>query len=63
MTGQLIYVDGETRVAGGHPSLDWIADLPNKHTRVEIQFKDKSTLFFNDMRVFGWLKIIENKDY
>ena len=61
MTGQLIYIDKHKRVAGGHPSLDWLATLPNKHTRIEIVFDDQSKLFFNDMRLFGWLKIMTSQ--
>ncbi len=56
MTGQLIYDDGKTRIAGGHPSEDFVAKLPNSHTRVVFEF-DHSKLFFNDMRMFGWVQI------
>jgi len=31
--------------------------MPSNTTRVVIQFKDKSGLFFNDLRKFGWIKI------
>ncbi len=70
MTGQLIYTEKiqktkteknqneETRIVGGHPSSDWVAKLPSKHTRVEIVFEDGSKLFFNDMRAFGWMRIV-----
>ncbi|MGI5827708.1 MAG: DNA-formamidopyrimidine glycosylase [Patescibacteria group bacterium] len=61
MTGQLIFVDKDKQVAGGHPTLEWLAQHPVKHTRVEIKFKDGSSLFFNDMRVFGWVKVIGNQ--
>lgn len=63
MTGQLVFVDGEHRVVGGHPTADWINDLPSKHTRVIVNFDDGSKLFFNDMRVFGWMKIVEREKY
>ena len=33
MTGQLIY-DGKERYAAGHPSENFVAELPNKQTRV-----------------------------
>lgn len=56
MTGQLIYDDGKHRIAGGHPSEDFVAKLPNKHTRAVFEF-EKGTLYFNDMRKFGWIKI------
>jgi len=61
MTGQLIYDNDQKRVAGGHPSQDFFATLPNQYTRVIIKFLDKSHLFFNDQRTFGWLKVIRNK--
>lgn len=63
MTGQLIFVDGDRRVVGGHPTSDWVKSLPSKHTRIEIVFEDGSTLFFNDMRAFGWMKLITNVEY
>jgi len=57
MTGQLIFVDTSgQRVGGGHPTADWVNDLPTKHTRVIFTFADGSRLFFNDMRVFGWIR-------
>jgi formamidopyrimidine-DNA glycosylase len=58
MTGQLIYVDAHTRLGGGHPTQDWIQELPSKHTRIKIQLSDDAQLFFNDLRVFGWLKVM-----
>jgi formamidopyrimidine-DNA glycosylase len=57
MTGQLIFQDKERRVHGGHPTPDWVNELPSKHTRVIIRFTDGSTLYFNDMRVFGWVRV------
>jgi len=63
MTGQIVYLDGERRVAGGHPTADWVRDLPSKHTRVILDFDNGSKLFFNDMRVFGWMKIVKREEY
>lgn len=62
MTGQLIYVDGETRVGGGHPTADWVRDLPSKHTRIEYTFEDQSQLFFNDQRLFGWMRVFPSSE-
>lgn len=45
MTGQLVY-DGE--------------NLPNKHTRVIFRL-NKGSLFFNDQRLFGWMKVVDKK--
>ena len=33
-------------------------DLPNKSTRVEIDFEDETKLFFNDQRKFGYMKLL-----
>jgi len=66
MTGQLIYqpvhnAQLRNRVVGGHPTSDWVNNLPSKHTRVIVNFIDKSVLYFNDQRVFGWLKTVNNE--
>lgn len=62
MTGQLIYVNGETRVGGGHPTTDWVMQLPSKHTRVHFTFSDQSSLYFNDQRLFGWIKVMPDDE-
>ncbi|MFA6518179.1 MAG: bifunctional DNA-formamidopyrimidine glycosylase/DNA-(apurinic or apyrimidinic site) lyase [Candidatus Shapirobacteria bacterium] len=57
MTGQLIY-QSQSRTVLGHPTKDSLSqNLPNKSTRVIFHFSDKSILFFNDQRKFGWIKI------
>jgi len=63
MTGQLVFVDGMKRVVGGHPTADWVSELPSKHTRVVVDFTDGSKLFFNDMRVFGWMRMVDKGKY
>ena len=60
MTGQLIY-DGKERYAAGHPSDNFTAKLPNKQTRALLKFTD-GTLYFNDQRKFGFIKILETKE-
>jgi len=57
MTGQLIYRDGEKLVAGGHPT-----PLGDKYTHVTFNFTDGSQLFFNDMRQFGYLRIVNEEE-
>jgi len=52
---------GEYRIVGGHPSSDWVGKLPSRHTRVIIEL-EKGTLFFNDMRGFGWIKIMGEEE-
>ena len=57
MTGQLVYV-GDERFGAGHPTDSLINTLPDKSTRVEITFADRSKLFFNDQRKFGWMRLM-----
>ena len=61
MTGQLVFRsqilrDGD--FGGGHPTDSLIGELPDRSTRVEIDFDDGARLFFNDQRKFGWVKLI-----
>ncbi len=67
MTGQLVFIPStnyqlpttsETRFAGGHPTDSLINKLPDKSTRVNIEFLDGSRLFFNDQRKFGWMRLL-----
>lgn len=58
MTGQLIYIDKSLRIAGGHADHDWHATLPNSHTRLIFDIEGDGRLFFNDMRKFGWCKVV-----
>ena len=57
MTGQLIF-RGVQSFAGGHPNDSLIGELPDRSTRVQIDFTDESQLFFNDQRKFGWVKLL-----
>ena len=57
MTGQLIF-RGQQNFGGGHPTDSLVGDLPDRSTRVQIDFADDSHLFFNDQRKFGWIKLL-----
>ena len=57
MTGPLIF-RGAQSFAGGHPNDSLIGELPDRSTRVQIEFTDGSRLFFNDQRKFGWVKLL-----
>jgi len=60
MTGQLIYVPKNGKIlTGGHPTPD--LQIPGKHTRLIFTFNDNSKLYFNDLRKFGWIKILNEK--
>lgn len=45
------------RFGAGHPNDSLIGNLPDKSTRVTLDFTDGSHLFFNDQRKFGWMKL------
>ena len=58
MTGQLIYQPKVGKlVIGGHPEKN-----PFKYTRATFDFTDNSKLYFNDLRKFGWLKLLSKID-
>jgi len=57
MTGQLVY-RGQTDFGAGHPNDSLVGDLPDKSTRVEIEFSDGTHLYFNDQRKFGWMRLM-----
>lgn len=58
MTGQLVFKSQDYRFGAGHPSDSLVGNLPDRSTRVEIEFTDNSILFFNDQRKFGWMRLI-----
>jgi formamidopyrimidine-DNA glycosylase len=68
MTGQLVFTNNHIKFGAGHPNDSFINKLPDKSTRVEVNFYDDSKLFFNDQRKFGWMRLlptteIENLDF
>jgi len=63
LTGQLIFVPkkGKT-ISGGHPDKTLAGQQPNKFTRLILEFTDGSYLYFNDLRKFGWAKLINDEE-
>lgn len=57
MTGQLVFRADGVAFGAGHPNDSLIGELPDRSTRVVIEFSDGSHLFFNDQRKFGWMKL------
>jgi len=57
MTGQMVFVAPSVRFGAGHPNDSLVHDLPDKSTRVTLEFTNGSHLFFNDQRKFGWMKL------
>lgn len=47
----------EVTFAAGHPSKNFMDNLPNSQTRVSFVFEE-GTLYFNDQRKFGFVKVI-----
>jgi formamidopyrimidine-DNA glycosylase len=69
MTGQLVLKDNKDIIAGGHSfsakdkSAAIGSSLPNKHTRFVIYFSNKKALFFNDIRRFGYVSLVNEKEW
>ncbi len=67
MTGQLIFIGGDKKMAGGHSLSDASfaaavgGELPNKFTRAYFEFDNGGCLFFNDLRKFGYIKLVDGK--
>jgi formamidopyrimidine-DNA glycosylase len=57
MTGQLVYKN----IAGGHPDKEMGLTQPSKYTRLTLTFSDKSQLFYNDLRKFGWVRLASDE--
>lgn len=55
MTGQLIYRGEKTKNLILSPK---VKNLPNSHTRVIFHLDQGAHLYYNDVRRFGWLKVI-----
>ncbi len=68
MTGQFIFEDkGQRAKTGGRYRIlnkltAPLVQLPCKYTHVIFYFTDGSTLYFNDMRQFGYLKVVKDNE-
>jgi len=60
MTGQIIYQGKETK--GIVLSKKTGGNLPSKYSHVIFTFNDDAKLYFNDLRKFGWIKILKRKE-
>lgn len=71
MTGQLIWrprtpLGGSLRgvlgrpISGGHPDDQMNERQPSKYTRIIFEFTDGSHLYFNDLRKFGWVRLVDD---
>ena len=48
----------DERFGGGHPNDSLVGKLPDNTTRERIDFTDGSRLYFNDLRKFGYMKLV-----
>lgn len=63
MTGQFLFLDPAGNVGGGGHSLSPTdTHLPNRHTRISFMLDNGMQLFFNDMRLFGYVKIADTAE-
>ena len=68
MTGQFIYEDKKlrARTGGSYRMFNKLTaprvELPGKHTHVVFTFVDGSHLYFNDIRKFGYMKVVRDDE-
>ncbi len=60
LTGQFIYRGPETKDIT--PSKDFVGVLPSNFTRVIIKLNPPATLYFNDLRLFAWMKVLKTSE-
>lgn len=58
LTGQLVYHKDGSQATFGHPIPFAGTTLPAKTTHVIFTLSDGSKLFYNDVRKFGWIKVV-----
>ncbi|MFA6254710.1 MAG: DNA-formamidopyrimidine glycosylase [Patescibacteria group bacterium] len=67
LTGQLIFrnkksdIRNQKLIVGGHPQKGGVVGLPNKFTHIIFDFTDGSKLYFNDLRKFGWIRLVNKQ--
>ncbi len=62
MTGQLVWKSSRGKIsAGGHP-IAGVAQVPNRYTYIVISLGDKSNLYFNDVRQFGYFHLVPTNE-
>jgi len=61
LTGQLIYRGSNLK---GVPELSKkvVGGVPGKHTHVAFELDKNGALYYNDIRRFGWLKVVKTKE-
>lgn len=65
LTGQLIYHSADDKVLNYLEKENGpfsVKQLPNKFTTVIVFFDNSGKLYFNDLRKFGWMKVVDCKE-
>lgn len=62
MTGQLIVTSAREHWGGGHPNDSLVGALPDNTTRQHIEFAGGVRLYFNDLRKFGWMRLMPTEE-
>ena len=62
LSGQLVYHKDGKQATFGHPIPFAGTVLPAKTTHVIFTFSDNSVLYFNDVRQFGYVKIVKTSE-
>jgi formamidopyrimidine-DNA glycosylase len=60
MTGQLVFESARKLISGGHPIEESENKLPHKHTYIIFKLNN-GTLYYNDVRQFGYVLYYKNK--
>ena len=60
LTGQFVYRDSATAKLKLSPKVG--TQIPNKFTHVTFKLDKGAYLYYNDIRQFGWVKVIKTKD-
>jgi formamidopyrimidine-DNA glycosylase len=62
MTGQLVYKDEkQNKILGGHPIQASESQLPNQHSHIIFEL-NQGNLFYNDVRMFGYVLLYSSLD-
>lgn len=60
LTGQFVYRDSQTSRVKLSPKVG--KEIPNKFTHVIFRLDKRAFLYYNDIRQFGWIKIIKTSE-
>src|SRR6476620_3666458 len=64
LAGQIAIIpaSGENRLVAGHPFPSPNGDFPAKMTHLSISFDNGTTLYYSDVRQFGWFRLAPTEE-